>query len=56
MTRYRKLNPRTGSIPYRDTWHAHRREPRISYLITEAVGAGLFLFGAVVAFVYVWSL
>lgn len=48
MTRFRKLNPSRGSIPFRDTWGhahpAHRRDPRTTDSRVRADGAGLFWF------------
>lgn len=47
MTRYRKLNPARGPIPFRDTWHAHQPiagDPRTTDSRKRPRGAGLLSF------------
>jgi len=57
MTRYRRLDTRRGSIPYRDRCHAHpAHQPGVGSLLLQVIGAGLLLAFLWMAFVYVWSL
>lgn len=57
--RYRKLNPTRGTVPYRDTWHAHpiahRRDTRPFVLALTVLAEGaVFLFCLGVVVVALW--
>lgn len=56
MTRYRKLDNRRGSIPYRDRWHTHRPPTTARSIAEMVLPAIATVAGVWVALVYVLTM